>query len=678
MSVEPRVCLNVLGQLRVTRAGTDAHVPAITRPRQLGLIAYLAVARPRGLHSRDLLISLFWPEADQAAGRHALRNALHGLRADLGADTITTAGDGFVGVNPERVRCDATEMDRCINDGHLEEALTYYRGELLQGFHVTGAAEFDRWMDLERRRIRDAVVGAAWALVDECQVRGDDVGALAAARVAIEADPDDETSVRKIMSLLAAAGDRGGALRHYDTFERRIRDELGVEPSSATRAAVEAVRAAVEFTPREQVVQQPPPQSAPVRLRVQVAAQRAHTRMRRVTVSGLAASLVLAAVWVVTWSATSHRQPNSRHDGVRVPHSRGESLPARYRADTALWQRYLRASAENDRNEFAAARRHFLELTHDAPLYAPAWGGLSVAMYRSGFSDMPPREAMPRALAAAQQALGMDSSLADALETNAAVSMFGRWDLPEARRRIDAALVLHPDDAELNNLLATWYRWRGDHDSALQLKLRAQALDPLSPRWGIQVAWTYYLAHRCGEAIREYRRLPREQLAEARALSGLYRSLRCAGEPDDAAATLGDVLRQSGDTDLARLFDSPLSAARRDAAMDTVFRVRLSRALAKKRRVWVPPEVAAAQYAERKQADSTLVWLDSMYIERSTLLYTVPFDPLYDFVRNDPRFVAFLQKLSWWQPPTVTGTIRAEHLTRRPLSVGVNPAPTIP
>ncbi len=52
----------------------------LTQPRRLGLLAYLAVARPRGLHRRDRLVTLFWPELDDTRARAALSQALHVIR----------------------------------------------------------------------------------------------------------------------------------------------------------------------------------------------------------------------------------------------------------------------------------------------------------------------------------------------------------------------------------------------------------------------------------------------------------------------------------------------------------------------------------------------------------------------------------------------------------------------
>jgi hypothetical protein len=62
-------------------------------------------------------------------------------------------------------------------------------------------------------------------------------------------------------------------------------------------------------------------------------------------------------------------------------------------------------------------------------------------------------------------------------------------------------------------------------------------------------------------------------------------------------------------------------------------------------------------YAELGNRDSTLIWLDSMYVERAMMLYAVPVDPLMDFLRDDPRFEAFLGRLPWLSKTSISPSL---------------------
>jgi serine/threonine-protein kinase len=235
------VQLQLLGPVRVTRPDGQFTGPLLTQPRRVAILAYLVLARPHGLQSRDSLIALLWPEADHAHGRHALRNALHAIRHALGDEVLVTAGDDLVGVDRTHIACDALDLEDDVAAGRPERAIARYEGELLRGFHVSGAAEFERWLDVERVRLHDLAVTAAWAHVDE-RVRAADVtGAVPAARTAHALAPDDELSLRRLVALLTAAGDRASALRAYRDFARRLRAEYGAEPSARTRALLGAL-----------------------------------------------------------------------------------------------------------------------------------------------------------------------------------------------------------------------------------------------------------------------------------------------------------------------------------------------------------------------------------------------------------------------------------------------------
>src|SRR5688572_4721541 len=141
--------LTTLGTLDLREPDGRVLEPLLAQPKRAAILIYLALARPRGLHQRDSLLALFWPERDQASARKALRQALYFLRAALGDGAIVTIGDAEVGVS-ERIWCDVVAMERALEEGRLEEAIALYRGDLLPGFHIDGAPEFAEWLDAER------------------------------------------------------------------------------------------------------------------------------------------------------------------------------------------------------------------------------------------------------------------------------------------------------------------------------------------------------------------------------------------------------------------------------------------------------------------------------------------------------------------------------------------------
>ena len=160
---------HTLGRVDLRRG--DAEVPSVlAQPKRLVLLAYLASASPRGFHSRDTLLAMFWPELDAARARNALRQALFYLRRSLGAEALPGRGDHEVGADPERLWCDAAAFDAAVLEGRAEDALALYGGDFLPGFFVDDAPEAERWLEDERARRRRAAAEAAWTLADAATV----------------------------------------------------------------------------------------------------------------------------------------------------------------------------------------------------------------------------------------------------------------------------------------------------------------------------------------------------------------------------------------------------------------------------------------------------------------------------------------------------------------------------
>lgn len=245
--MRPIIELRVLGAVDL-RGSDPEHVRAlVSQPKRLALLVYLAIAAPRGFHRRDSLVALLWPESDQEHARAALRNALSFLRHHLGDAAIVTRGDE-VGLDPTTFWCDVCAFDLSGDDGSAQEALALYQGDFLDGFHVSDAPDFERWLERERIRLRARAAEAAWALAGAEERAGNWVTAAGHARRAVALSPDYEQAARRLVELLDRAGDRAAALQEYGALERRLAEELEVQPSPETRALAEAVRARV--TPR--------------------------------------------------------------------------------------------------------------------------------------------------------------------------------------------------------------------------------------------------------------------------------------------------------------------------------------------------------------------------------------------------------------------------------------------
>ncbi len=160
------ISLRTLGEVDVLKDGL-AVPTVLAQPKRLALLVYLAVARPRGVHSRDSLLALFWPGSDAERARNSLRQALHQLRRALGDEALPGRTEREVAVDPRLVTCDAVEFDEAIASGRWEDAVRLYHGDFLPGLSVQDAPDADRWIEAERARRRRDLADATVRLAEQ-------------------------------------------------------------------------------------------------------------------------------------------------------------------------------------------------------------------------------------------------------------------------------------------------------------------------------------------------------------------------------------------------------------------------------------------------------------------------------------------------------------------------------
>ena len=234
--------LRLLGPLALEHEDGTAIRSVLGQPKRLALLAYLAVPHPPSRRHRDSLLALLWPERDVRRARTNLRQTLYRLRRSLGKGVLVGKGRERVGADPDRLWCDASAATAAVEDGRSEEALELYRGAFLEGFHLEGAPEFERWVDRERRRLRLQAVDAAWELTDRAVGSGDPDAARRWADRALRLAPYDGGALRRYLTLMDWLGQPAVAVRAYRAYADRLEDDLELEPSVETRELIDRIR----------------------------------------------------------------------------------------------------------------------------------------------------------------------------------------------------------------------------------------------------------------------------------------------------------------------------------------------------------------------------------------------------------------------------------------------------
>jgi pentatricopeptide repeat protein len=232
--------LYLLGAPDLRTATASAVGSVLQQPKRLALLAWLAGPPARASCSRAALLALFWPSHDEPRGRNALSQALFHLRRSLGDGVIATGGVDELAIDRQRLWCDAVAFDAATAAGRDEEALELYRGEFMQGFSLAGAGpDLEQWLDTERERLRGRALAAAWRLATAAQAADSTAAAVRWAYRAAVIAPDDEETAARLVELLAQHDDVAAARAAADTFTRRLRHELELEPSPDIEARIE-------------------------------------------------------------------------------------------------------------------------------------------------------------------------------------------------------------------------------------------------------------------------------------------------------------------------------------------------------------------------------------------------------------------------------------------------------
>ena len=227
--------------------------------RRLALLAVLAAAGEQG-RSRDQLLHLFWPDGTQSLGRHSLEQLLYAIRRSI--DEAVFAGVNPVRLNPEVVSSEVAEFQGALARGDLEGAVEVYRGPFLDGFYLSDAPEFERWLDAERARLERSYSSALERLAQSAAAAQDHATAARWWRKLAETDPVCSQNATGLIRALMNAGDHAAALQYAEQYEAVVAQELGTSVGPAVASLVAEVRASTT-TGRIAVLKSPPPPRRP-------------------------------------------------------------------------------------------------------------------------------------------------------------------------------------------------------------------------------------------------------------------------------------------------------------------------------------------------------------------------------------------------------------------------------
>lgn len=238
----PPFRVHVFGAPHVTDAAGQPVASLMAQPKRLAVLTYLVVEASGKPVMRDKIATLFWPELDQSRARQALRQSVHVIRGELGAESVVGVGAEMLALGAGVVASDVADFEAAVAVGHLADAVGCYRGPLLDGFHVADAVEFDQWVSDARGRYQASVARLVERLADEAEQAGRLTEAERWLRRRLTLGDADERALRRLMQVLRQQSNPAAALAAYDDYSNWMRREFELAPSAETEALADELR----------------------------------------------------------------------------------------------------------------------------------------------------------------------------------------------------------------------------------------------------------------------------------------------------------------------------------------------------------------------------------------------------------------------------------------------------
>ena len=291
------------------------------------------------------------------------------------------------------------------------------------------------------------------------------------------------------------------------------------------------------------------------------------------------------------------------------------------------------------------ALAYFDQAIEEDPKYAEAYSGLADSYALLGdwqYAVMTPKEALPKAKAAAIKALELDNALGEAHNSLAFCLDGFDWDFDSAGTEFRRAIELNPGYATAHH----WYAWHlsllGRYDEAILEMRRAKNSDPLSLIISSDLAELLVLAHSYDESIVESRKTIEMDPNFALAHNQMGQAYLAKQMHDEAVAEMQKAVQLSGGspTLVANLARAYSASGRRNEAVKLLNDLKQS-----SNRSYSHASEIAVVYAALGDKDEAMNWLEKGYEERFNpgVLLRPGFDPL----RSDARFKDLLRRVGF-------------------------------
>jgi tetratricopeptide (TPR) repeat protein len=277
------------------------------------------------------------------------------------------------------------------------------------------------------------------------------------------------------------------------------------------------------------------------------------------------------------------------------------------------------------------------------PQYAEAWSGIADCYTALGWgSFLAPRDAFPKAEAAASRALALDSTLAEPHASLGYYRLYYDRDWIAAEKEFQKAIALNPKYEIAYDWYATYLTAMGRFPEARAIMKKALDLDPLSHVFGSDMGFTLFYGGSYDESIKELQSVldlnPKYPIAHLW-LSRAYQQKKMYKESiAEYRKTLQVIpawpVALAG---IGNIYGEMQNKKEAQKMLDTLTLV--------SSKAYVTSYGVALIYAGLRDHDRAFQWLDKAYEERSNFLVWLKVEPRWGRMRSDPRYDALVRRV---------------------------------
>ena len=320
-------------------------------------------------------------------------------------------------------------------------------------------------------------------------------------------------------------------------------------------------------------------------------------------------------------------------------------MTSRNTADAQAYQMYLQGRFQWNKRTLDGLQQsldYFQQAIQRDPRYAVAYAGQADAYALLADSNvLPVREVLPKLKTAANKALELDDSLAEA-HTSLAWAKFHDWDWADAEKEFKRAI-------ELNTSYTTAHSWYGEYlmvlgrfDQALTEFKLAYEQNPLSTVTNLALGYRSYYARQYPSAIGQFQKTLAMDPSFVLAHDYLARAYEENGMMDESLVEFHKALDLSeGDTNELAALGQAYAFSHQAAEARKI----LDQLKERSQQTYVQPASIAAIYIALGDKSQALDWLQKAYDDRSAWLVYLKVDPWADSVRNDARFTDLVRRV---------------------------------